>query len=253
MPAKIAVLDIERQSGLVDGIWGLKQNGWLRPSQVIEPPRTICFAYKWVGAEKVHFHSEWEDGHRSMIEKAHKVFEDADFIVGWNSKGFDVKHLRTEMAVYEMKPPSPHKDVDLLLTARKNFAFLSNRLAFVAESLGLDGKMETGGESLWRTLRFGAGEELWDARRLMMEYNVRDVELTEELWHALKPWVSGVNVALFEEDSGNPRCSNCGSDSVQWRGEQVSLSRAYKRFRCRECGRWGRMVKSSRSVASTGL
>lgn len=248
------MLDIERQSGLADGIWELRQRGgWLNPSQIIERPRTICFAYKWVGDDQIHFHSEWEDGHHSMIAKAHKVFDECDYLIGWNSKAFDVKHLRTEMAMYEMRPPSPHRDIDLMLTAKRNFTFLSNRMAYVAEQLGRDGKLETGGAELWKSLRFGEGEQLWEARRLMQEYNMRDVALTEELWDALKPWVSGLNLALFEEDSSSVRCPNCLSSSIQWRGQQVTLTRSYRRFQCQDCGRWSREIKSSAAASASGL
>lgn len=257
MPAKIAVLDIERQSGLVDGIWDLRQRGWLSPSQVVERPRVICFAWKWLGDNEVHFSSEWDDGHREMIERARGVLDECDYLIGWNSKSFDVKHLRAEMAEYGMMPPSPHRDIDLMREAKRHFAFLSNRMSYVAELLDCDGKLDTGGASLWRALRFGEGEKLADARRLMREYNERDVELTEELWLALRPWCGGVNLPLFDDcdddDDFVPRCSNCGSTSIHYRGTASTLTRLYRRFCCQDCGRWGRELRSTGAAVSAGL
>lgn len=247
-------MDIERQSGVADGIWELKQDRWLQPSQIVERPRTICFAFKWWGEDEVFFHAEWEDGPQALIEKAHSVFDEATHVVGWNSKRFDVPHLRTEMALLEMRPPSPHVDVDLMLIAKRQFRFLSNRLNYVAGELGCGGKVDTGGGDLWRTLRHGVGEELWAARRLMRDYNVADVELTERVLERLLPFASGLNVAAFHDDSADVvRCGSCGSDRVQWRGVQVSATRRYRRFQCQECGRWGRAVRSEGAACSAGL
>lgn len=246
MTAKIAVLDIERQAGVADGIWELRQNGWLRPGQVIERPRTICFAYKWLGGSEAFFHAEWDKGPKAMVQKAHSILDKADYIIGWNSKRFDIPHLRTEMIVHELLPPSPHKDIDLMLQAKRNFAFMSNRMSEVAKLLDRNGKMDTGND-LWRKLRYAKGEELWEARTLMSEYNMRDIELTEELYHLMLPWCSGMNVGAYQDGVG-PFCPNCSSDHIQFRGNAVTSTRTYRRFQCQECGKWGREAKS---IAST--
>ena len=249
MAAKIAVLDIERQSGVADGIWALRQNGWLNPGQIIEHPRTICFAWKWLGDKEVQFHAEWDKGAKAMIKKAHAVMDEADYIVGWNSKSFDVKHLRSAMIMHELPPPSPHKDIDLMVQAKRNFSFLSNRMNEVAKNLDQKGKIATGGGDLWRRLRTAKGEELWEARNLMAEYNKRDVELTEELYGLMLPWCSGINVPLFRDgDEVGPFCSACDSDNIQYRGYARTTTRSYKRFQCNECGKWG---KENKSLATT--
>lgn len=254
MSARIVVLDIERQSGLADGIWQLKQQGWLQPSQIIERPRTICFAWKWLGEDESHFSAEWDDGHLAMMQKAHAVLDECTHLVGWNSRSFDAKHLRTEIATHRLKPPSPHKDIDLMLVAKRNFNFLSNRMSYVAEQLGKDGKMETGGQSLWKKLRFSEGEELWEARRLMRDYNLRDIGLTEELFTEMLPVITGINLPLYGDlDREGPLCPNCESADIQFRGEQRTTTRKYRRFQCNGCGKWSRVVKSDGAVAAVGI
>ena len=149
MTPRIAVLDIERQSAIVDGIWELKQNGFISPNNLIEPARTICLAWKWLGEDKVNFAAEWQTGgHRRMVEKAHAVLDEADYVVGWNSKGFDCKHLRTEFIKAGLFPTSPHRDLDLMVVAKRHFGFMSNRLSYVAQELGAGQKLETGGSDL---------------------------------------------------------------------------------------------------------
>jgi hypothetical protein len=252
MTAKIAVLDIERQAGVADGIWELRQNGWLNPSQVIERPRTICFAYKWLGDNETHFHAEWDKGPKAMVKKAHAVLDEADYVIGWNSRRFDVPHLRTEMIIHELLPPSPHKDIDLLVQSKKQFSFVSNRMAEVAKALDRKGKLATGGSDLWRKLRVAKGEELWEARTLMAEYNVRDVELTEELYNLMLPWCSGINVGAYRDGLG-PFCPNCSSQHIQFRGVAVTSTRTYRRYQCQDCGKWGREVKSVSSTDGASL
>lgn len=249
---RIAVLDIERQSAVVDGVWELKQNGYISPNNLIEPARTICLAWKWLGTTKVNFAAEWNGGHDNMVQIAHAVLDEADYIIGWNSKGFDCRHLRTEFIKAGLTPPSPHRDIDLMLTAKRNFGFMSNRLSYVAQELGAGEKLETGGAPLWRTLRYGKGKELKDAQKLMELYNKQDVLLTEEVYDKMLPWVDGLNIPLYENKS-EVCCSNCGSENIHYRGIQVAATRSYQRFQCQVCGKWGRETKSVSAVPSVSI
>lgn len=255
MTAKIAVLDIERQAGVADGIWELRQNGWLNPTQVVERPRTICFAYKWLDDDAVHFHAEWDKGAKAMVKKAHEVLNEADYVIGWNSKRFDIPHLRTELIVHGFQPPSPHKDIDLMVQAKRHFSFMSNRMSEVAKVLDRKGKLETGGSDLWRRLRYSKGEDLWEARALMSDYNIRDVQLTEELYNLMLPWCSGINVAAYRAsaDDVGPFCPACASDNIQFRGLARTSTRTYRRFQCNECGKWGREAKSTHTTNEVPL
>lgn len=254
MTAKIAYLDIERTWGVAEGIWQLKQD-WINPSQIIEQPRTICFAWKFEGDQETSFHAEWfRGGHAGMVKKAHTVLDDADVVVTFNGIAFDLKHLRSEFLLHDMAPPSPWKDVDLLKVARKNFGFLSNRMGFLAEQLGLDGKADTGGQSLWRTLRNAKGDELKAGREKMANYNRVDVDQTQELYHLMLPWVSGLNLPAFtEKERMGPHCPNCDSANVQYRGLARTTTRSYRRFQCQDCGKWGRETSSAGATGQVSL
>lgn len=248
MSPRIAVLDIERQSGVADGIWELRQHGWLNPGQVLERPRTICFAYKWLGEDEVFFHAEWDKGGaKGMVKKAHAVLNEATHIVGWNSKGFDLPHIRTELIVHGFPPPAPHKDIDLMLQAKRHFKFLSNRMNEVAKMLDQQEKLATGGGDLWRKLRNAKGQDLLEARQVMGEYNCRDVQLTEELYMLMRPWITGVNLPAYMPDLG-PACPMCTSTNIQYRGTSRNTSYSYRRFQCNDCGKWGR---DTQSIAKT--
>lgn len=251
MSPRIAILDIERQSAIVD-VWDLKQSGYISPSNIIEPARTICFAWKWLDERKVNFAAEWNGGHKKMVRKAWDVLDEADYVVGWNSKGFDCKHLRTEIIKEGLTPPSPHRDLDLMITAKRHFNFMSNRLSFVAQELGVGRKLDTGGGDLWKTLRNGKGQALKDARQHMQAYNEQDVLLTEEVYHKMLPWVDGLNIPLYSQ-SEEVSCSNCGSTKIHYRGIQVAATRSYHRFQCQDCGKWGKENKCVTSVPASAI
>ncbi|QNL30798.1 DnaQ-like DNA polymerase III subunit [Mycobacterium phage Estes] len=265
MSAKILVLDIERQSALVDGVWEGKQwQNWIAPDRVIEPARTICFAYRWLGSDKTQFVAEWDGdlpqdntshapggGHRKMIEKAHELFDTADYVVGYNSKNFDVKHLRTAFWLYDLLPPAPHVDIDLMTQNSRNFALHAKSMAHALKVKGLDGKVQNE-KGLWRTLRTGQGDVLRRARRSMKKYNVGDVDRTVELYYDMLPWLSGMNLGLYNDD-GVLVCSNCSSDHLQYRGNAGNRTYKYKRFQCQSCGKWGRDSRSFESIASLGI
>lgn len=249
MSPRTVVLDIERVAALVE-VWDLKQNGYIQPDAIVTPSRTICFAYKWLDEKKVHFASEWDLGHEGMIRKAHEVLDEADLAISYNGVSFDFKHLKTHFVEYGLAPPSPWIDVDLLKQIRKNFAFMSNRMAYVAGVLSLDGKADSHG--LWKDLRSDEPGKVARARKKMARYNKRDIELTEELYYLLLPWLTGFNVGLYEEDD-EIRCSNCGSDHITYQGSRATATYAYRRFQCQKCGRWGRDRKSFKSVQTVGI
>jgi len=180
---RILVIDIETMANLV-WAWGTWQQN-IAPNQIVEPKRTICFAAKWAGEDGVEFYSEFHDGRADMIEAAWGLIDEADAIVGYNSKRFDIKHLGTEFLLAGYRPPSHFQHIDLYQIAKREFAFSSNKLGSVAERLELGEKMEHEGMSLWTKCE-GGDAEAWDRMRA---YNVQDVLLTEQLFDELRPWI----------------------------------------------------------------
>jgi hypothetical protein len=123
---KILILDIETSPHL-SWHWGRwKQN--IPHKQTVTESAVLCWAAKWYGQKKVHFGSRWYDGHEYMMEKLWLLMDEADVVVGYNSKKFDVKRINSEFIRLGWEQPSPYDQVDLLLQVRKHFAFSSNRL-----------------------------------------------------------------------------------------------------------------------------
>jgi uncharacterized protein YprB with RNaseH-like and TPR domain len=210
-------------------VWGLwNQNVSL--SQIADVGTVISFAAKWHGEKTVEFRSIHHDGHTAMIERAHALFDEADAVVGWNSKAFDVKHLHREFILAGLAPPSGHVDIDLLLVARKRFKFVSNKLDHIAQQLGIGAKVKHAGFELWLAC-MANDEKAWATMR---RYNIQDVRLTEALYDRLLPWISNhPHRGLF----GGPRagCPRCESMHVVGRGYRVTATGRYAKFYCNGC------------------
>ena len=144
---KLLALDIETRPNLahVLGLWD--QNVGLK--QLIEPVDMLCFAAKWFGDPQVHFRSVHGSSRGRMVKAAWKLMDEADVIVHYNGRTFDVPHLNREFLACGLKPPAPYQQVDLLQTVKRKFRFPSNKLAYVSEALGLGGKVSHEGHELW--------------------------------------------------------------------------------------------------------
>lgn len=230
---KTLVLDIETSPNVAH-VWGLfNQNVSL--SQLRESTSVIAFAAKWVGDKRTVFYSDYTDGHDVMIAAAYALLEEADVVVHYNGRTFDIPHLQREFLLAGLTPPAPFKQIDLLQCVKKQFRFTSNKLDHVVQQLGLGNKTKHEGHTLW--VRCMAGEA--KAWALMRKYNIQDVKLTEQLYDVLKPWIlNHPNVSLYNLQAGCPRCGS--PDGLERRGYEYTSVSKFQRYRCRQCGRWSR-------------
>lgn len=228
---RILTLDIENLYATLEGFDIWNQNFPI--DRIREPVRTICVATKWLGkpAEVV---TEWDAGEKDMLLAVHKAMSDADVIVGYNSDGFDFKHLNWQFARHSIPRPRPFKSIDLLKVVRREFKPMSKRLDFVAQQLGVGKKVEHEGFGLWQ--KVAAGDP--DARSRMVEYAAGDVELTERLYLRLLGWLpASVNLPLI--GGADDGCPNCGG-KLRASGTTFTAQTEYGAYMCRRCGAWAR-------------
>ena len=230
---KILFIDLET-SPITAHTWGLWQQN-ISIKQIVESTQVICFGARWMDQKRVIFKSVHHDGKQEMLKELHALMDEADAIVGWNSKGFDHKHIRREFLEAGMTPPSPAKDIDLMLEVKRNFRFPSNKLDYVAQRLGVGAKVEHTGFDLWLGCMAG-DEKSW---KMMKKYQIQDVNLLLELYDKLLPWIKHPNVPAHKGIEGDA-CINCGSHNIKRRGYEVLNTGKYQKFQCNECGKWMR-------------
>jgi hypothetical protein len=230
---KVLYLDIET-TPMINYNWGIwQQNVGL--SQIIQPQRTMCLSAKWEGGVN-QFYAEWSGGHQHMIEEAHDLLDQADVVVHFYGSKFDIPHLNTEFLLAGMSPPSPFKQVDLKLAVSKRFQFPSNKLQYVSTVLGYEGKDKMEFED-WIGCMNGNAK----AQKKMEKYNRIDVDLLQDLYGRMLPWIPGLpNRNLYEGGTG---CPACKGSQVERDGFYYTALSKYAKYVCVDCGYWTRDAK----------
>lgn len=240
---KILFLDIETSPNLAY-VWGIWEQD-INPRHMVSTSSTLCWAAKWHGQREVMFDSVHQSTEKQMLKRVHRLLDEADVVVHYNGRKFDVPTLNKEFLLNGMAPPSPYKQVDMLQVARGKFRFQSNKLDYVASQLGLGGKASHEGFELWvKCMKGDAGA--WSR---MERYNKRDVVLLEQVYEKMLPWVP--NHPNHSAMDGRPVCPNCGASKLQKRGTQLAKDTTYVRYQCGGCGAWSRSSQSVKRAKNT--
>ncbi len=88
-------------------------NAFIGVDQIIEPTKMICWAAKWKGDRTMMFRSVHDD---DMVEAAWELFDQADAIVTYNGKRFDIPHMNREFLEAGLPPPSPYQQSSMSRT-----------------------------------------------------------------------------------------------------------------------------------------
>jgi hypothetical protein len=243
-PAKILIFDIET-APMRSYTWGMwKQN--VGTNQVISDWFMLTWSAKWLFAEDTMSGALTPDeaidqDDERITRQIWDLLNEADIIVAHNANKFDVRKLNTRFLKNGLNPPMPYQVIDTLDHLRKRFSFSSNRLDYVNKELGIGRKMDTGGFELWDGCIRGDQESLDHMER----YNIIDVEILEETYLKLRPWINPhPNIGLFIEDDVET-CPSCGSTHIAWGGTPYTTSvNRFESFRCNDCGSVGRSRKS---------
>ncbi len=239
---KVLTLDIETSPNVVYA-WGLYDQN-IGITQVIQPSRVLCVAAKWLDEPDVMFFSEFHNGRQQMLAEMWQLVDEADIVVGYNHATFDMPHLNREWVSADYGPPSPYQNIDLYRVTRRNFKFASNKLGYVTERLGLDTKLETGGQALWNRV-LANDPEAW---ALFADYNRTDVRITEALFMRIRAWIKLPHLGLWTGELSN--CYSCDSPDLIPAGTVYAKASAWPKLVCDDCGAWNKMLKNGQTRAA---
>jgi hypothetical protein len=243
---KILLIDVET-APLKAFTWGMwKQN--VAVSQLISDFFIISWAAKWldenevVGACITPEEALKEDDY-SIMKDLWELIDQADIVIGHNGNKFDIPKINTRFVVHGFNPPSSYKIIDTRLVAKNQFGFSSNKLQHLANSFGIEGKYDTDFE-LWKKCLEGDEESL----NYMLEYNMHDVEVLEEVYLKLRPYIKNhPNLDIYNNDL-TPHCSLCGSNKLKLIPDKYFYTQAveYQLYRCEDCGGLSRAKKGNK-------
>lgn len=239
LAANILFLDIETLP-LEVYVWGLKNNDYIQPRNIVKEWSIACWSAKWIFDSKTYgqvvtSQEAIDRKDNSILEGIWKLMDKADIIVTQNGKEFDLKRLNTKFVLAGFPPPMYYSHIDTLVVLRSKFAFSSNKLDYVNEVLGIDQKSPMEMED-WIGCTRGQEESL----KKMLRYCKRDVGIHEEMYLKIRPWISPhANLGIYA-DADKDCCPNCQSTELKWNGRYSTAVGIYDAFRCMSCGAIGR-------------
>jgi DNA polymerase elongation subunit (family B) len=242
---RLLSVDIETRPNLAY-VWGLwDQNVGL--NQIAASTEMICWSAKWTDRTKIIFRSTFHDGKEKMVHDLWDLLNETDAVIHFNGRRFDIPHINREFLEMGLEPPSPYKQIDLFQAVKRRFRFPSNKMEYVCDTLGVGNKLKHEGFDLW--LGCMANEKAsW---RLMRQYNVNDVALTEMLYWKILPWIP--NIPSHAAHSGEESCPACGSKHIEHRGYAYTQQSRFHRLVCKKCGKWSRSTRDAETVSIVGL
>lgn len=233
---KVLFFDIETSIPKVYTYGLFDQN--ISIANIIEHPRMIAFTAKWINKKPILAYSEYHDTREGMLQAMWDLLDEADVVVGWNSRSFDVKWVNSEFMVEKMSPPSPYKQLDLMREVKRNARFLSNKLSYISDRLLSDDKIDYNMASMWIKVDNPLTSEEdrkkeWNA---MLRYAKKDTALLEPIFKELLPWLKMPHPMI--ESTEEALCHACGSSELTRRGYSLTLTGKYQRYCCDNCGSW---------------
>lgn len=232
---KILIVDTEL-APMRSFTWGRwKQNVSL--SQTISESFLLSWAAKWlysteVMSDAVTSKEVIEEDDARIMKSLWELLEEADAVIAHNLNKFDLPKINSRLIINGLPPTSSFHSIDTLAVVKKQFGFSSNKLDALAGYFGIDTKLDTTFE-LWANCMKGDPSSL----KYMEIYNIKDVEILEEVYLKLRPWIKAhPNVALYN-DLEESQCTCCGSSKIEELDKLYYTSvGAYKMYRCKDCG-----------------
>lgn len=240
---KILIFDIETSYSVMANFGIFNQN--IPYKNILHEWYMICACWKYLDKPKIYSTSVLKgknpDDDYIAVKELREVILGCDALVAHNGLKFDLKKLNTRILYHGLEPLPPITMIDTLKVARKEFAFTSNRLDYIANYLAVGSKLPTT-SGLWLEALKGNKKAIKE----MLFYCRNDVVILEEVYKKLKPYISNhPNMVLFDDDNFEG-CRNCGSKNIQKRGFSYTLTTKKQRYQCLDCFSWGNYSKSEK-------
>lgn len=172
-------------------LWSMWQQG-VGLNQIESDWFMLSFCCKWADSDDVFYFdqrntTDIEDDYDLVLKLWHFLNE-ADVVIGQNSKRFDTKKTNARFILNGLPKPSVYRQIDTLEIAKRQFGFTSNRLEYMTDKLCTEYKKSKHkkfhGHELWNECLKG-NIEAWEE---MEDYNRLDVLSLEELYNVLSSW-----------------------------------------------------------------
>lgn len=243
-PLRVLFFDVET-APLLAYVWGQNAD-WIPHGQIIHDSFLLSWAAKLEGRKRVisdvlgKLEAVAQDDSR-IVKSLAQALRDQEVVIAHNSDKFDIPVLNTRLLRLSLEPLGPVKTIDTLALARRSFRLASNRLDYLARMLGVPGvgKMSTDFD-LWKRCYQGDSAAL----KYMVKYNKHDVQILEQVYECLRPYVKGLPRLVDAARDGEAVCPFCGAREMHRRGYHRTNASTFQRWQCQACSRWSRSRKA---------
>ena len=212
----------------------------------------LCCGFREVGRGRtevlsLHDYDEADPikAEKLLLKDMSKRLLDSDCWIAHFGKYFDGYFVNSRLLYHKLPTlPTNFPLVDTWRVMRNSLKLRNNRLATLQDFLGLKSSKTPITAEAW--IRALAGQER--AMREVINHCRKDVDVLVEAYLRLRPLINEhPNHRLFNDNAG---CPLCGSHKVQYRGYHRTVTRAYRRVQCQECGKWSREAKPVKIVST---
>lgn len=187
---KILFFDIET-APLKAHLWSMWQQG-VGLNQIESDWHMLSFCCKWAHSDEVFYYDQRDavdiEDDYDLVLKLWGFLNEADVVVGQNSKRFDTRKANARFILNGLPKPSTYRQIDTVEIAKRQFGFTSNSLEYMTDKLCTKYKKSKHkkfhGHDLWAECLKG-NIEAW---KEMEDYNRLDVLALEELYNILSSW-----------------------------------------------------------------
>ena len=262
---KIMYLDIETTPNL-EGTWDLYMDH--RPYQALLKEKSILsVAWKWEGEKdcqvvsvldsKRRFKKDpWDDFIVCKRLRQHMI--DADIIIAHNGDKFDIRFINARLAANNMRPLPQLCTLDTYREAKRALNLNCYRLDYLGWKLLGRRKIKMDMDNWINIINPWSPVELrtkW--MEDMITYNINDVHLLQEIYKYLDLHFNCMPPILSVTAADGLCCPQAGCGSTNYREQGYYTpkngTRAYKRYECKDCGRWFRDTTASKKALGRGL
>ncbi len=212
---KILILDIETSPLLV---FVYQKQVWranIQHDKVVSDWFILTFSCKWLGddtviSDKLTSTEAINEDDSRLVRKLWYILSDADIVIAHNGDNFDIPNINSRFVLNGLGPTTYYKQIDTLKVAQKQFGFTHSNLDALAKVFDIPAKIETTFE-LWKRCISGDSSALEE----MELYNRHDVEILEQVYLRLRPWIkSHANLSLYT-NSMEIECPHCGGKKLE--------------------------------------
>jgi len=228
---RVLYFDIEKTFSTA-AVWRTGKQ-YVNYDQILEPSKIICIAYKWSDSHKVECLT-WDKNQddTKMLKEFNKIAEEADVLCGHNAENYDVKEIRTAIALRGLADAWCETPViDTLKEYRKVFKFDSNRLDSLGKMLKLGRKNPMTFDDWIKVVQ---GDK--KALNKMVKYCKQDVRLVESIDKRLNEYVVPRGNSMLLTRMYKPAtCSNCEGGNLIKYGTYSYKEKKLQKYLCKDC------------------